>query len=99
MVTVIKEARELLDSVQRQALSGVAGALGEPTPALRLVIQRGQPGLALDLPQAADQVVEHEGHSVLLIDPTVSEQLDGMTLGTQETPDGLQLALKRSSGE
>lgn len=50
-------------------------------------------GISAGEPQAGDQVVEHEGESLLHIAAPVSEALDGSTLDLVETPEGPGLGL------
>jgi hypothetical protein len=44
--------------------------------------------------QESDQLVEYGERTVLAIESTVSEELDGSTLDTLESPEGMQLILK-----
>jgi Fe-S cluster assembly iron-binding protein IscA len=52
-------------------------------------------GLILDHARAGDQVVEHEGRIVLMVDADIAAQLDGTTLDVVDTPEGRTLALSR----
>lgn len=52
-----------------------------------------QIGLAAGEPRGDDQVVEHEGESLLHIAGPVSEALDGSTLDLVETPEGPGIGL------
>ncbi|MGI9048668.1 MAG: hypothetical protein ACR2GU_04720 [Rubrobacteraceae bacterium] len=45
-------------------------------------------GISAGEPKGDDQVVEHEGESLLHIDNSVSEALDGSTLNVVDTPEG-----------
>lgn len=50
-------------------------------------------GLTLDAPQTDDEVVEHEGRSVLMLDKTIAAHLSQLTLDLVETPEGSRLGL------
>lgn len=52
-------------------------------------------GLVLDRTRAGDQVVEHGGKIVLMVDAEIAAQLDGTTLDVVDTPEGRTLALTR----
>lgn len=45
-------------------------------------------GLSIDIEVPGDQVVEHDGSKVLLIDGELSERLDGDTLDVEDTDSG-----------
>ncbi|MBI4497000.1 MAG: hypothetical protein HY689_03755 [Chloroflexi bacterium] len=98
MVTVTQEAIALLGAIRSDVISQMSPLpTDQPAPALRLIIQQGQAGLALDLPRAGDQVVEQDGQAILLIDTEVGELLSGATLAVQATPQGDQLTLVPST--
>ncbi len=99
MISVTDKAKDLLYDVLEQA-SQQAGvnAQGDEV-AIRLATTNvsddtngGQVelGLGLDRAQEGDQVVEHNGKKVLLVDESTGEMLDGTTLDVVETPDGQQ---------
>jgi Fe-S cluster assembly iron-binding protein IscA len=50
-------------------------------------------GLTLDAPGANDEIVEHHGCSVLVLDSATSAMLDGLTLDLVDTPEGSRLGL------
>ena len=50
-------------------------------------------GLTLDAPTASDQIVEHRGRSVLVMDVSTSALLEGLTLDLVDTPEGARLGL------
>ena len=61
-----------------------------PLAGLRLV-RGGQPdnfGLAVDIEMPGDQVVEHKGSKVLLVNRELSDHLDGNILDVEDTPHG-----------
>ncbi|MGE5617787.1 MAG: HesB/IscA family protein [Sphingomonadaceae bacterium] len=97
MVTVTAEAKDLLQELLRQAEQ--QGAPVDENTSIRLAQtapvegQEGQVGLSLvlDEPHEGDQVVEHEGKKILLVDPATSDLLQGVTLDAVDTPDGRRL--------
>ena len=83
MISITDDAKGLFQQVERPEGS-----------VLRLdpVIDEGtgEPGVGISAgePKGDDQVVEHEGESLLHIDNSVSQALDGSTLNVVETPEG-----------
>lgn len=66
----------------------------EEAQVLRLVSDgEGNHGFTLDTPNPNDQVVEHDGEPVMVIEPEVSEDLADNILDLQETPAGISLTL------
>lgn len=61
---------------------------------LRLTRQAEGFGLALDEEREGDQVVLHEESKVLVIQPELSQELDGATVDVVNTPEGAQLIIK-----
>ena len=55
----------------------------------------GQLGLVLDKGLPTDEVVEHEGLKVLLVEPELVELLEGATFDVQDTPEGSKLVVFR----
>ncbi len=100
MLTVTPEAKELLHDVLEAAKeqSGVS----DQEVAIRLAPDLAtadtdtgqvQLDLLLDRAHEGDQVVEHNGSTVLVLDETTSEMLDGVTLDAVDTPDGRRLSI------
>jgi hypothetical protein len=52
-------------------------------------------GLVIDRAQDRDQVVEHNGRKVLLVEERISNRLDGITLKALHTPRGRRLKFQR----
>lgn len=100
MVNVTENAKKALNDLRSDAVSKLPEEV-EVTqePSLRLIIQGSQAGLALDFPQEGDQRVEHEGHTVLVIDPMVGQVLDGTTVDVTNTPEGNRLTITRDGQE
>jgi Fe-S cluster assembly iron-binding protein IscA len=61
--------------------------------ALRIVQTEDGFQLTLDNPKDGDQVIEQEGHSILLVDTAVGQALEEATLDLQESPQGSSLVL------
>lgn len=100
MVKVTEQAKQALDDLRTDALSRIPKETElKRDPALRLVIQGTQAGLALDYPEEGDQVVEHNGHPVLVIDQVVGRVLDGTTVDVTDTPEGERLTIHREEQE
>jgi iron-sulfur cluster assembly protein len=67
---------------------------GEEDQVLRLVSDgEGHHGFSLDTPNSDDQIVEHDGEPVMVIEPTISEDLSDNILDLKETPSGVSLTL------
>ena len=66
-------------------------------PAVMLRIGPTDSGLGVfpDTPKDDDQVIEHEGRAVLLIDREVSETLADTTIDVEEHADGTHFVLRR----
>jgi Fe-S cluster assembly iron-binding protein IscA len=98
MLHITSEARDELHGMLVRALAQQGPS--EPRDlGFRLVSEANagrepsQLGLALDAPRKGDEVVEHQGHSVLILDPMTSELLHDLTLDVVETPEGTRLGL------
>lgn len=102
MISVTDEAKDLLQEMLQQAeqQAGIedeeVGIRLAPTTAPEEA-EGGQVGLGLmlDRPREGDQVVEHHGKNVLLVDSSTSSMLDGITLDAVDTPQGRQLAVSQ----
>jgi len=83
MVTVSERAKDrLFEQKEAASLPGADVALrvaAGPT---------GQWMLVADSPRQDDQVVEHRGATVLLVDPVAQSALDGVQVDCVETTDG-----------
>lgn len=89
MLTVTEQAKEELRAVLSDSGEG-------PAVSLRLVARApGQFGLVPDEEKEGDQVVEHEGLKVLLIDAELSALLGGVTIDCREGSEGPQLVFTK----
>ncbi len=87
MINVTDSAKQMFEQI---------GASTEfPTgEVLRLdPVGEGQIGLGLGVPQASDQVVEHNGHEVVRVSQEISLAADGATLDRVDTPQGSALVI------
>lgn len=99
MINVTPEAKDVLHEMLQQSTDDVEFGIrmvpavppeGEESGQIAL-------GMTLDRSQEGDQVVEHNGRKVLILDPTMSQLLDEDTLATVDTPEGKRLALNREA--
>ena len=94
MITVTEEAKELFLSVEHPE-----GTILRLDPVIDQETGETQIGLAAGEPRGDDQVVEHEGESLLHIAAPVSEALDGSTLNLVDTPEGSAIGIVIPDGE
>lgn len=87
MIHVTERAREMFKE-----------ALDQITEAPSLVLRLGPTGSGLgvfpDTPRDEDEVIEHDGQAVLLIDPEVSEALAGKTVDVEDHTEGSRFVLR-----
>lgn len=83
MIEVTPDARELFQNVEHPE-----GTVLRLDPVTDEQTGQTQVGIAAGEPQADDQVVEHEGESLLHIAGPVSQALDGSTINVLDTPEG-----------
>lgn len=83
MITVTEAAKELFLGVERPE-----GTILRLDPVLDENTGETQIGLSAGEPRGDDQVVEHQGESLLHIAAPVSEALDGSTMNLVDTPEG-----------
>jgi Fe-S cluster assembly iron-binding protein IscA len=98
MLQVTTQARSELHDMLQQALSQRPPVDNGAVVGFRLVSSGAadevQLGLTLDAARHGDEVVEHEGQSVLILDSVTTQLLGHLTLDVVETPDGKQLGLR-----
>ena len=83
MITVTEEAKELFLDVDHPD-----GTVLRLDPVVDQNTGETQIGMSAGVPMSDDQVVEHNGESLLHIAAPVSEALDGSTLDAVNTPEG-----------
>ena len=83
MITVTEEAKELFLNVDHPD-----GTVLRLDPMVDQNTGETQIGMSAGEPMSDDQVVEHNGESLLHIAAPVSQALDGSTLDAVNTPEG-----------
>ncbi len=92
MVVVTDRAKEHLKGT-------VLSQLGQPGMTVRLTpTGPDRLGLVPDREKEGDQIVEHDGTTVLLIEQQLSEQLGDTVVDCTDTPAGVQLTLRPFNG-
>ena len=101
MLRVTRQARNELHQMLMQILAAATPQTDAAELGFRIVADspedaaEAQLGLALDAPREGDEIVDHQGRSVLIVDPPTSLLLCDLTLDVHETPEGTQLELRR----
>ena len=97
MLNVTPEARTELHDMLMRALADRPEE-GEGSLGFRLVTgsegQSSQLGLALDAPRPGDEVLEHDGCSVLIVDSRTASLLGDLTLDVVKTAEGTRLGIR-----
>jgi Fe-S cluster assembly iron-binding protein IscA len=88
MVHVTERARELFTDQLDHASDG-------PDLALRIGATAEGLGVFPDTRKDDDQVIEHQGKTILVFDREVSEVLAGRTIDVEEHSDGAHLVLRK----
>ena len=91
-------------SVTKAGLGELKKILDEHTDntqaGLRLTTdQSGVLGLTIDVQSAEDEVLEHEGSQLLIIERNLSASLEGITIDVEETPEGRRLVMTKEASE
>jgi hypothetical protein len=100
MMEITQDARvELWRALEQLAPEGADRELGFRVVPAQTTPNKpnGEPdslGLTLDKPRDGDEVYPHEERNVLLLDRTVAEQLDGLTLDVADSPEGKRLEIR-----
>jgi Fe-S cluster assembly iron-binding protein IscA len=101
MLQVTPQARDELHGMLERALAERPQSEPAPTLGFRLVAgpsaegEGSKLGLALDAPRGGDQIVEHGGRSLLLVDAAAAPLVENLTLDVVETPEGTRLSLRK----
>ena len=83
MISITTDAKGLFQQVERPE-----GTVLRLDPMLDEGTGETGVGISAGEPKGDDQVIEHEGDSLLHIDNSVSEALDGSTLNVVDTSEG-----------
>jgi len=91
MLDVTERAKQELKRI-------LSSKVDHPLAALRLIsTNTGEFGLSIDIEAEGDQVVEHAGSKVLLVEDRLATKLDGVTFDVEDTPEGPNLVLFKES--
>jgi Fe-S cluster assembly iron-binding protein IscA len=87
MIAITERAKQELSKL-------LAEKVDWPGARLRL-IDRGQGnlGLGIDIEAPGDHIVEYEGIKVLIVEPELAKNLQGITLDVDDTPEGAELVI------
>lgn len=91
MVTVTALAAEKLNE-------GLQAATTDPEVCIRLALSSSVPNrieMVLDKAKEEDQIVENEGTKLILLDPEIAQQLEGMVIDYEESPQGGKFTLAK----
>ena len=81
-------------------LEALEARADDETQGIRLTEVTGEGfGLAVDVEREGDQVIEHEGRKVLIVEETLAEELEGAILDVVESTRGPTLSLQMPEGE
>lgn len=65
-----------------------------PGARLRLMDRnQGKLGLGIDIEAPGDHIVEYEGARVLIVEPKLAKNLQGIILDVDDTPEGTELVI------
>ncbi|HET8575697.1 MAG TPA: hypothetical protein VFO18_01265 [Methylomirabilota bacterium] len=90
MVMVTMRAKEALVRIRASA------NVNDPDIGLRLEAANAGFGLFPDRGKPGDQIVEHDGEKILLIDDKLSEALTGARIDCKRAGDEIQLVIGRA---
>ncbi|MFC1939610.1 hypothetical protein ACFLXO_02865 [Chloroflexota bacterium] len=92
MVNVTKRARQELKRI-------LTVAVDMPQARLRLIDRgQGKLGLGIDVEMPGDKLIDHDGLTVLVIEPEFASSLKGVTIDVDNTSDGVELVVLDDSG-
>ena len=93
MINVTEQAKQELKRLLSQYVD-------LPQACLR-IMDRGQGiiGLGIDIEAPGDYIIEYEGTKVLVVEPELANNLQGITLDIDETPEGYELVLSENMND
>jgi len=87
MMNITGRARQELDRI-------LSANVDMPQARLRLLDRgQGQLGLGIDIEMPGDEIVEHDGSSVLVVEHGLAISLKGVTIDVDDTPGGPELVI------
>ncbi|MFO8009509.1 MAG: iron-sulfur cluster assembly accessory protein [Dehalococcoidia bacterium] len=82
MIAVTENAKQALKTL-------LDGNTDTEEAGLRMVrTEQGQLSLVLDMEKEGDQIVEHSESKILMVDDQLAQELEGITLDFQQSPEG-----------
>jgi Fe-S cluster assembly iron-binding protein IscA len=85
---------QVTESAKQELKKILSAKVDEPMAGLRLNVGNpGEFGLSIDVEEPGDQVFEHEGVKVLLVEQGLASSLEGVTIDYQDTPEGSRLVI------
>lgn len=91
MIGVTERAKQELKKL-------LANNVDNPLAGLRLTKNESQQlGLGIDIEREDDQVVEHDGSKVLIVENGLADSLNEVSLDVEDTPEGLKLVIAKNS--
>jgi Fe-S cluster assembly iron-binding protein IscA len=87
MVNITENARKELKKI-------LLDNVDMPQARLRLVNrEEGELGLGIDIEMPGDELVEYEGMPVLVVEKGLADNLNGVTIDVDNTPEGAELVI------
>ena len=91
MINITEQAKQELIKI-------LAKKVDWPGARLRLMDRgKGKLGLGIDIEAPGDQVIEYQGNKIMLIEPELANNLKGIILDVDNTPQGAVLVLSEKS--
>jgi Fe-S cluster assembly iron-binding protein IscA len=91
MINITERAKEELIKILSKKVDW-------PGARLRLMSRsQGKLGLGIDIEAPGDHIVEYKGVKVLLVEPELAKNLQGVTLDVDDTPEGVELVISEKS--
>jgi len=82
------------EGAKKELKNLLAASVDMPQARLRIVDRgQGRVGLGLDIEMPGDEVIEHEGAGVLVVEHGLATSLDGVILDVENTVEGTELVL------
>lgn len=87
MINVTERAKDELKKLLMRSVDW-------PGARLRLLDKgSGKLGLGVDIEGSNDQVLEHQGDRILVVEESLASRLDCITLDVDDTPEGVELVI------
>ncbi|MFC2014556.1 hypothetical protein ACFLUP_01020 [Chloroflexota bacterium] len=87
MINITGKARQELERI-------LYSNVDMPQARLRLIARGGEElGLGIDIEMPGDELVEHDGSTLLVVERELAERLKGITIDVDNTSEGYNLVL------